>query len=155
MRATHALVLFLTTLPLTAGASRADRAVGLWWAEGGAAQVEIAPCAEGLCGHVVWLRSPFDENGCPMRDSRNPDPTLRDRELVGIELLRGLRPSQSQERWTDGDIYDPTSGHRYRAVISLDGPDRLRVRGYVGIELLGRTTTWIRVQGEPMCRIHN
>jgi uncharacterized protein (DUF2147 family) len=90
-----------------------------------------------------------------MRDSRNPDPALRDRELVGIELLRGLRPSQSQEQWTDGDIYDPTSGHRYRAVISLDGPNRLRVRGYVGIELLGRTTTWIRVQGEPMCRMHN
>src|SRR5690242_17674827 len=46
-------------------------AEGRWYAEGGAAQIEIAPCGDTLCGEIVWLRSPFDENGCPLTDRQN------------------------------------------------------------------------------------
>ena len=127
--------------------------VGLWWAEGGAAQVEIFPCSKALCGRVVWLRSPFDDDGCPVHDEHNPNPALRDRELIGMEFLSGLRPSQNTSSlWTDGRIYDPTSGRTYHAALSVDGPRRLRLRGYLGFQLLGRTTTWFRVGGENQCR---
>jgi uncharacterized protein (DUF2147 family) len=50
--------------------------------------------------------------------------------------------------WTDGSIYDPASGYTYRCQLSLDGNDRLRLRGYVGVPLIGRTTTWTRVGAE-------
>ena len=145
------LVVLLAAPASLAATGRAGDPVGLWWAEGGAAQVEIGACGEGLCGTVTWLRSPFDENGCPMRDSRNPDPHERERSLVGIEILRGLRATA--DGWSGGEIYDPTSGRRYSAAVAMDGPDRLRVRGYLGIRLLGRTTVWTRVQGEPVCRL--
>ncbi len=154
MQVRRGLVLALV-LALESGAASAAGAgpLGLWWAEGGAAQVEIFPCAKGLCGRVVWLRSPFDENGCPVRDEHNPNPALRDRELMGLELLSGLRPSQNAPNvWTGGQIYDPTSGRTYRAALSLDGPRRLLLRGYLGIQLLGRTTAWIRVGGESQCQ---
>ncbi len=122
---------------------------GLWYAEGGAAQVEIARCGAALCGTVVWLRSPFDEDGCPLTDRANPEEGLRDRSMVGIQILRDLKPAaQVPGSWTDGLIYDPTSGRTYRCNLSLDGPDRIRLRGYVGITLLGRTTTWVRVGAE-------
>jgi fucose 4-O-acetylase-like acetyltransferase len=49
--------------------------VGRWYADGGAAQVELRPCGRALCGEVVWLRSPFDERGCPLSDRWNPDPS--------------------------------------------------------------------------------
>jgi len=39
-------------------------------------------------------------------------------------------------------------------VLEMEAPDRLRVRGYLGIRLLGRTTTWIRVGAENQCREH-
>jgi len=127
--------------------------IGLWWAEGGAAQVEIARCGDALCGRVAWLRSPLDEDGCLVRDAENPDPALRGRALVGIDLLQELRPSaENPNEWTGGEIYDPTSGRVYRAVLRMDGPDHLRLRGYLGFELLGRTTTWIRVGREMRCR---
>ena len=55
--------------------------------------------------------------------------------------------------WRNGTVYDPTSGRTYSAEARLDGSDRLRLRGYLGIRLLGRTTTWIRVDAEPRCEL--
>jgi uncharacterized protein (DUF2147 family) len=152
MRRTRACVPAFVLL-FAAPAAQAADPTGLWWAEGGAAKVEIAPCGDALCGRVAWLRSPFDEHGCLLRDEANPDPALRDRSLVGIELLRDLRPSdEEQGEWNGGEVYDPTSGRTYSAVLHMKGPDRLRLRGYLGIRLLGRTTTWIRVGAELQCR---
>ncbi len=123
--------------------------IGLWYAERGAAQVRIERCDDGLCGRVVWLRSPFDDAGCELRDTRNPDPRLRGRGIVGLEILRGLTESAvERETWSDGTIYALTTGWTYRCLARTDGDDVLRLRGYVGIRLLGRTTTWRRVGSE-------
>jgi uncharacterized protein (DUF2147 family)/peptidoglycan/LPS O-acetylase OafA/YrhL len=127
-------------------------ATGRWLAEGGAATVEIAPCGGELCGRVVWLRSPLDEGGCQLRDEHNPDPTLRGRPVLGLEVLRGLAPADAEGEWEGGAIYDPGSGNTYRLKAALDGADRLRLRGYLGIPLIGRTTTWIRLgAAERVC----
>jgi uncharacterized protein (DUF2147 family) len=123
--------------------------VGRWYAEGGAAIVEIAPCGEALCGRVVWLRSPLDEEGCELRDKNNSDPALRNRQLIGLQILGGLVASDEEPgSWRGGTIYDPVSGNTYRCRLELDGDDRLHLRGYLGIPLVGRTTTWTRVGGE-------
>lgn len=129
------------------GRTPAATPVGLWYAEGGAAQVAIAPCGNSLCGQVVWLRSPLDEDGCDLRDRHNPDPELRRRKVTGLEILRGLRP-QADGVWVGGNIYDPATGNSYACRLTLDGDDRLWLRGYLGIPLLGRTTTWTRVGTE-------
>jgi glucan biosynthesis protein C len=121
--------------------------LGLWFAEGGAAQVEVRDCGEALCGRVVWLRSPFDENGCEMTDRHNPDESMRGRPVVGIDILSGLRPVPGAA-WDGGTIYDPTSGRTYRCTMSMSGEDRLMVRGYLGFHVLGRTTTWVRAGSE-------
>jgi uncharacterized protein (DUF2147 family) len=121
--------------------------VGRWYAEGGAAQVEIAPCGSALCGRVVWLRSPFDEYGCPLADRYNRDRLMQGRPVIGLEILRGLRRS-SPGSWDSGTIYDPSTGWTYDCSATLDGPDRLLLRGYLGVRLLGRTTTWLRVGAE-------
>lgn len=149
------LGLLAMTFALLSAPARADDPTGLWWAEGGAAQVRIDRCGAAFCGRVVWLRSPFDAFGCALRDAENPEPALREREVIGLELLRGLRASPAADGWDGwdgGEIYDPGSGRTYRAAARLDGPDRLQLRGYLGIHLLGRTTTWIRVDSEPVCR---
>jgi uncharacterized protein (DUF2147 family)/peptidoglycan/LPS O-acetylase OafA/YrhL len=127
--------------------SAAATPVGLWYAEGGAAQVAIEPCGSELCGRVVWLRSPYDDDGCDLRDRHNPDPTLRARKVEGLEILRGLTP-RPDGTWVNGRIYDPASGNTYTCQLALDGDDRARLRGYVGIPLIGRTTTWTRVGTE-------
>ena len=52
-----------------------------------------------------------------------------------------------------GTIYDPGSGKTYRASLSVVGENRIELRGYVGIPLIGRTTSWFRVGSEQeACR---
>src|SRR5262245_17462958 len=86
-----AAALLVLVFGLASGSSApAATPVGVWYAEGGAAQVAVEPCGEELCGRVVWLRSPFDEDGCDLQDRHNPDPSLRARRIDGLEILRGL-----------------------------------------------------------------
>jgi uncharacterized protein (DUF2147 family) len=155
VQATGLLLLYLLLLPLAPSAADASDPTGLWWAEGGFAKVEIRGCGDALCGQVVWLRHPLDAHGCELRDVENPDAALRGRSVEGLQILSDLRASQDMPgEWSGGNIYDPSSGRTYTAVATMDGRDRLRVRGYFGIRLLGRTTTWVRVGSENRCSEH-
>jgi uncharacterized protein (DUF2147 family) len=142
------LVLSLVTL-LPRPAQSSPTPIGLWYAEGGAAQVDVHACGTALCGTVVWLRAPFDENGCEWHDRSNAAQDSRSRPIIGLDILRDLRASDENDGvWSGGTIYDPTTGRTYQATVRLDGPDRLEVRGYWKISVLGRTTTWLRVGAE-------
>jgi uncharacterized protein (DUF2147 family) len=144
--AAAALVGVLWLAPASAPA-HAGTPLGVWYAEGGAAKVGIEQCGDALCGRVLWLRSPLDEDGCPLRDEHNPDPELRARRVEGLDILHGLTRGDDGT-WVDGRIYDPASGHTYDCQLALDGDDRIHLRGYLGIPLIGRTTTWTRVGAE-------
>jgi uncharacterized protein (DUF2147 family)/surface polysaccharide O-acyltransferase-like enzyme len=148
-----AVVAMGVTRPSEAAPEPVGSPMGQWDAEGGAAQVEVTECGGGLCGRISLLRSPFDENGCELRDVNNPDPRKRNRPVLGLEILHAARgPTGSRREWS-GTIYDPVSGHTYRCTVQLDGDDRLRLRGYIGVPLIGRTTTWFRVGREGgICR---
>ena len=150
-----AAIVWLGTVTTSEAAPEiATAPVGLWYAEGGAAQVQITHCGSELCGSVAWLRSPFDENGCPLRDRFNPEESLRHRSVVGLEILRGLEVAQGEgQTWKGGTIYDPGSGDTYRASLTVIDENRIELRGYIGIPLIGRTTHWFRVGAErDVCR---
>lgn len=66
------------------------------------------------------------------------------RDLRGLQIIRDLR--RDGDEWSGGRITDPKSGRTYRLNARLDGPNRLRLRGFIGISALGRTQTWERVQ---------
>jgi len=144
--------LLLAVVVLVGGFQRiafAASPVGLWYAEGGAAEVAIYPCSDGLCGRVVWLRSPIGDDGCELRDDKNPDPAARGKTIIGLIVLHGLKPLDAEGRqWVGGTIYDPVSGRTYSCNAWWDGDDRLFLRGFWGIQLIGRTTTWTRVGAE-------
>ena len=68
---------------------------------------------------------------------------MKDRPLVGLQVLWGFR--QDGDQWSGGQILDPESGRIYHASLALeDGGQKLRVHGYIGIPLLGRTEHWLR-----------
>jgi len=149
VRYASAALLVLALLVASAARAAESDPVGLWWAEGGAAKVEVSRCGQQLCATVAWLRHPFDEHGCELRDDHNPDDAMRARPVVGVRILDGLHRSPGEEAaWSGGAIYDPGSGNTYRCSLRMDGTDRIRIRGYVGLPIFGRTTTWIRVGAE-------
>lgn len=142
IRALTAALVALVALP--AGAGYLDP-TGVWLMEKNEVAIRVYECDDGLCGRIVWLEKPLDKQGQPKRDKRNPDAGARDRPLCGVQVLTGLRPAGG-DRWEGGTIYNPEDGKTYTASIRLADPDTLKVRGYVGISLLGKTRTLTRVR---------
>ena len=68
---------------------------------------------------------------------------------MGLVFMSGFS-RKSDVRWEDGTIYDPKTGNTYSGSMELEGPETIKVRGFVGISLMGRTDVWIRVRSsEP------
>lgn len=76
-------------------------------------------------------------------DKLNPDPALRGRSLLGITILQGFIYT-AEHAWKDGTIYDPNSGNTYKSTMTLLDRNTLKVRGYIGVSLFGRSDTWTR-----------
>jgi uncharacterized protein (DUF2147 family) len=129
---------------LSARAHAAPGAVlGDWLTAGAGAKVRIAACpdqAQQLCGTLVWLKQPNGPDGAPIRDSANPDVALRTRALLGIAMVRDFR-ADGPGHWTDGRIYDPTSGRTYRSKMQFEADGTLKVDGCVLVICVGQTWT--------------
>ena len=69
---------------------------------------------------------------------------LKNKPILGMQILSGMK--KDGKEWNGGKILDPNSGKEYKAKMSLNGSDKLDVRGYIGISLVGRTQTWQRVK---------
>ena len=111
-------------------AASAD-AVSGEWAVGRTNLVRIGPCSAApsrLCGIIVATANGKD--GRPLRDSQNPDPSLRNRPLVGLPLIFDFRPA-GDRRWTGGKIYDPDDGKTYDAKLAPGPGGTLQVSGCV------------------------
>ncbi|RMH23152.1 MAG: DUF2147 domain-containing protein [Acidobacteria bacterium] len=149
--AAASLVALLLAPALPAAAAEDDALIGLWATEPdefGYAHVRIRREGDEYRGEIVWLSEPtFPDSegpewaGKPKVDRLNPDPALRDRPIIGLPLLWGFR-AKGPGQWAGGFIYDPASGKTYKCKITLQDDGTLKVRGFVGISLLGRTTIW-------------
>ena len=144
--------IWLTLLLLSAAtACGADSSgiLGSWKTEMDESKVEIYRCGEKLCGKIVWLKNPVYTDsrdgviGTPVIDRKNPDPSLKSRPVLSLQILEGFT-AEGNNTWGNGTCYDPKSGNIYRGKIRLAAPDRLVLRGYVGIPLFGRTSVWTR-----------
>ena len=131
---------------VAAFAQDAPTPVGTWATEKGGAHIQIKDCGGTLCGTIVWLKNPHDKDGKDSIDSKNPEPGLRSRKIMGMPLLNGFAPDSGDSKvWSGGTIYDPDNGKTYSCKLTLQDDGTMRVRGYVGISLLGETQIWSRV----------
>ena len=144
MQTTMKLVTAAATVLLLYGtAARADTPAGLW--DAGESHIEVYQCGELLCGRIVELDEPLDADGNPKVDSKNPDPTLKGRPLLGIDLVANFS-RKNDKRWVGGTIYDPRDGKTYKCKMNLKKNGTLEVRGYVGVSLFGKSVLWTRIE---------
>ena len=140
------LLMMMSTTAFGAGSSGI---LGTWKTEMDESKVEIFMCGEKICGKIIWLKTPvyIDSSdgkvGTPIIDRKNPDPALKSRPLIGLLVMDGFT-KQDDNTWGNGTCYDPKSGNTYRGKIHLSAPDRLDLRGYIGIPFFGRTSVWTR-----------
>lgn len=134
--------------PAATDAAASPTIQGLWLSEKEDAGVRVEPCGAELCGSIIWLAEPLDDGSVKL-DVNNPDESLRSREVIGLRILEGfpVNPDKKQA-WKGGQVYDPENGKTYRCTLTLEDPGRMKLRGFIGISLLGRTTYWRRVGEE-------
>ena len=124
---------------------------GLWMTDDGQGAVQIEPCGEKRCGRIVWLKTPLDKAGRPMRDANNPSPEARQKPLCGAVVIKDAA-KQTDGTWDGGSIYDPEEGKAYSVMLRPADKDRLEVRGYLGIRSFGETMIWTRGAEEQLKR---
>ena len=135
-----------TSTNLLAQDYKADDLLGIWLNEDEDAHIEIYKESDLYFGKIIWLKFPIDdETGKPKLDKHNPDPELQKRPSLGIQLLTNFEWDEDNE-WDEGEIYDPKSGKTYNCYIVMKEYDLLKIRGYIGISLIGKTTYWTRVK---------
>lgn len=141
-----ALLTLLVLLKLATSATL-DSPVGKWKTiddQTGRAKsiVEIKEVNGELMGKVLQV----------LDSAQGPHPTCiacsgerKNQPVEGMTIMWGVR--KSGDSWSDGKILDPKNGKTYSVKLSLtDGGKKLDVHGYLGLSLLGRSQTWLRVE---------
>ena len=116
--------------------------VGLWKNED--ATFEIFENEGKLSGKIVGMKEPRTPEGQTKTDIHNPNAAKRQQPIVGLAFMSGFT-KKSDTRWENGTIYDPKTGNTYSSNLELEGPEKIKVRGFIGISLIGRTDIWTRV----------
>lgn len=152
-----AVVSLLAPLPYAAGAQSpapgllqdtrattfpAESILGKWWSEGKEGLLEIVKRKNGRYEVVV-----LDGKDADKKDVNNPDPKLRSRKIRGLTIMWNLRFEDGE--YVDGYCYNPRDGNTYRVKMKILSPTSLRLRGYLGISLLGQNQEWTRAGKAP------
>jgi uncharacterized protein (DUF2147 family) len=116
---------------LSAAPAAADPA-GLWRGSDGG-MTRVATCGAAYCGFLATVVPPNDpDTGRPWTDKHNPDPALRNRPLVGAQVLISMRPN-GPGKWS-GQLYHYGNGKTYSGNLIERDPNTIRVEGcWLGI----------------------
>ncbi|UIR55654.1 DUF2147 domain-containing protein [Sphingobacterium sp. SRCM116780] len=134
------LMMLFTSLAIFA---QSDPIIGKWQNPSGEGRIEIYKKGDKYFGRLYWLKEPNDAQGHPKKDTKNPEKSLQSRQTQGLEILTNF--SKDGDVFSDGKIYDPKSGKTYSCKMTLQGNNKLDIRGYVGVSLFGRTETWKKI----------
>ncbi len=89
---------------------------------------------------IIEIRNETSKNNvCDKCKRKN-----KDKPILGMVILDGL--TQDDDKWSDGEILDPKNGKYYKCYIELVSVEKLKIRGYIGFSLLGRTAYWYRAE---------
>lgn len=127
-------VLMLASISVAAQVNP-DRVIGVYLTPQKDGKVSIYKRGNTYFGKLIWgIKSVIDR--------KNPNAALRERNMVGSDFMTDFKYAEGE--YVNGKIYDPESGKTYDCKMWLTG-NQLKVRGYVGIPLLGRTEIFTRI----------
>jgi len=126
-----AAILAIAVVAPSAWATPAASPLGTWTTANGHGVIAIETCGDALCGRIVGID----------RAPTQPMPTdVHGRSQCGLTIITNEIP-QSDGTWL-GEVTDPRDGTTYHAKLWLDEDGDLKLRGFIGIPLLGATETW-------------
>ena len=123
-----------------------DAIVGKWITIERSVAVQVYKQNNNYRAKVIWFK--IEDTTKPMNtrtDEKNPDPALRNRKWLGMEVLRGLKYNESENEWQDGIIYDAKHGREWDSVAWIDSNGLLKVKGYWVFKFISETLTFKRM----------
>jgi uncharacterized protein (DUF2147 family) len=117
----------------------ADALIGVYLKADGKSKVEFYKSGETYSGKVIWLKEPNDETGKPKKDVKNPDKSLRERPLLGLVSITGLK-YEGNGKYVDGKAYRPAEGDEVRFKIQVNNDGTISVTGSKAI--FSKTEVW-------------
>jgi uncharacterized protein (DUF2147 family) len=138
MKKTILFILYMLLIQSTLFANNnADVILGEWISEPKDGKITIFKQGDRYFGKITWGKTPGK------KDVNNPDARLKNREIVGSVILKDFVFTGGS--WEKGTIYDPHSGKTYDCILKVkDNNQKLDIRGFVGMAMFGRTSTWSR-----------
>ena len=91
-----------------------------------------------LYGKILKLESTAKNTHCQKCSGE-----LKDRPIVGMVVMKDMVKTNNGGK--DGKVLDPNNGKTYSCSVELVEPDKLKMRGYIGMAAIGRTQYWYRV----------
>jgi uncharacterized protein (DUF2147 family) len=124
-------------------AQQASPILGRWLTQPGDGIIEITRAADNTYhGTIIGGNAPHRV------DEHNPDPARRQQLLLGQVILKDMH--EDDGALVGGTIYEPDTGRTYKCRIETLDRDRLKVRGFIGVSLLGRSQVWTRFTGASL-----
>lgn len=131
------------------GQTTGDEITGTWLNQEKDGQIEIYKSDDTYFGKLVWMKNQNDPTaGGLLLDKKNPNEKLRNKPLLGSNLMSGFTFDKEDKEWSNGKIYDGRKGKTYKCIIKLNADHTLKVNGYIGASWmgLGETSTWTRIK---------
>jgi uncharacterized protein (DUF2147 family) len=122
-----------------------ERICGKWESTDKEVAIKVYMQDNEFRAEIIWFS---DTEGKPMdywEDVRNPDPALRNRKILGMSVLSGLKYNADTHSWEDGMVYDSRHGKEWNASATIDKKGILHVRGYWHFKFIGRTMNFARM----------
>lgn len=147
---TALIIVILPAIPAYAqeNTNNADRIVGKWMTEKKNLIVEVYKHEHQYKAKIVWFDD-TDDLSRPAemrRDDQNPDPTLRKRKILGLEILKLLAYNKASDSWEDGIIYDALTGKEWSSYAFITNKGLLRVKGYWHFKIFSKSVDFLPVK---------
>jgi uncharacterized protein (DUF2147 family) len=131
--------LFVLLLTLSLSNDKADKILGVYWAPDKDVRISIYKKNGKFFGKSVFSKTPL------LKDVHNPNPDLRNRIILGIDVFYDFTFDESTREYINGKIYNPQDGKTYSALMWMDG-DNMILKGYIGFPIFGITKTFERYE---------
>ena len=144
MKTFISILLFSLQSFVSTAQNNPDAILGKWITSTDNCMVEVYKQNNEYKAKVIWFKEGkkhMDE----YIDEKNPDPNLRNRKLLGLDVMHGLHYDADDKEWVDGKIYDASSGKEWDSVVWLTDDHLLKVKGYWVFKFLSETKTFKRV----------
>ncbi len=126
--------------------NKEDAIVGRWMTVEKSLEVEVYRQDNSFKAKIIWFKVQDTTRPLNTRmDEQNPNPALRNRKWLGMEILRSLRYNAEDDEWQNGIIYDPKHGREWDSVAWINDSGLLKVKGYWVFKWISETLVFERV----------